>query len=95
MISSHAHHLLPSSRMWILMCSAPPYVLPPRSVPPIFRYGAGGLLPAGMEENKPATAIGLSEVCIHAIPTGAKFTPKPRKVIALDTTNLSSPRRTT
>ncbi|KAG2314581.1 hypothetical protein Bca52824_017703 [Brassica carinata] len=36
------------------------------------------------------TVIGLSEVCVHAIPNGElNSTPKPRKVIVLDTTNLS------
>ncbi|KAG2328478.1 hypothetical protein Bca52824_011206 [Brassica carinata] len=45
-------------------------------VPPIFRYGWRAA-PRWHGRKQTRTAIGLSEVCAHAIPTGAKFTPKP------------------
>ncbi|KAG2304116.1 hypothetical protein Bca52824_032767 [Brassica carinata] len=75
MISSHETIYCPHPVQGSFMCSARSYVLPPR-------YRLSSVMaeaPDGMGENKPATAIGLSEVCVHAIPTGAKFDSKAKE----------------
>ncbi|KAG2327452.1 hypothetical protein Bca52824_010180 [Brassica carinata] len=56
-------------------------------VPPIFRYGWRAAPQLAWEKTNPHRYSPLWRA--HAIPTGPKLTPKPRKVIVLDTTNLS------
>ncbi|KAG2242183.1 hypothetical protein Bca52824_095974 [Brassica carinata] len=76
------------------MCSAPVVCVTTRGTVylPLWR---GGRLPSGMGENKPATAIGLSEVRSCHPPRGAKFDSKAKEGDRLDTTNLSLLVRTT
>ncbi|KAG2307004.1 hypothetical protein Bca52824_026752 [Brassica carinata] len=89
MISSHRDHLLPSSCTGIL------YVFSPSRMCYHQRYRLSSVMarraaPQWHGRKQTRTVIGLSEVCVHAIPHGElNSTPKPRKVIVLDTTNLS------